>query len=212
MRTLALALALAAGCGYTSSYVAPTDGRPRAVWREDHVVVEPAGAPLGPACAAELGAMSGATRLHLVGGELRLDRFAPRGVPVAPIVVAAVLWTPRYWGPPIVAPAPGVAPLLPMPPLLLPPPVLALPGGRPTFAGAPVPSGVASTGSGPDLGDSRALEVLAAVALVVLPAVALGLALSRPEDSDRNAEAVDQVNAWNDLLRTAGTPCAEPAS
>ena len=203
-RALALAALAAAGCGYTSEYVAPIDGRPRAVWQEDHVAVESAGAPLGPACLGELGLVSGADRLHLVAGDLRLQ---PPSLPgAAPfVIVAAGFWGPRYYGPPIVPPLPGVAPLLPHPPLFLPPPLLRVPHPRPVIVGPPRPGG----GGGPNLGDDGKLWVaLAAVTLVVMPAVALGLALARPEDSDANAEAIDQVNAYNDLLRTAGSPCA----
>ena len=78
----------------------------------------------------------------------------------------------------------------------------------------PRPLGVAApsggSGGAPRIsGDSGKMwAILAAVALVIMPAVALGLALSRPEDSDTNAEAIDQVNAYNDLLRSAGSPCA----
>src|SRR5256885_655786 len=74
-----------------------------------------------------------------------------------------------------------------------PPPPLSRPA-RARVVPPPPPLGVAapSPGSaGPRIGDGngKMWAILAAVALVVMPAVALGLALSRPEDSDSNAEA-----------------------
>ena len=58
MRLLLLGVLLA-GCGYTSQYTPPLDGRPRAVWREDRVVVSTSGAWVPPACAVAAGEMTG---------------------------------------------------------------------------------------------------------------------------------------------------------
>ena len=46
------------GCAYESQYVLPSDGRARAVWKNDNVVVETAGAPLSDACFEQLRAWS----------------------------------------------------------------------------------------------------------------------------------------------------------
>jgi hypothetical protein len=58
------------------------------------------------------------------------------------------------------------------------------------------------------LGDGKALVVLAVVALIVLPIVDVSLALANPESAKRSSQSIDQVNAWNDLARTPGTPCS----
>lgn len=195
-------LCAVAGCGYSSQYTAPTDGRPRAVWKSDHVALEAAGAPLSVACLQEIAAFTDSEALHLATGDFAL---APAPRPnVAPFIVAAAIWTPRFYGPRIVVPRPGLAPIFPHPPLFLPPRALVVPAPRPLAVGAPAGGSGARIGDG----DGRMWAILAAVALVVMPAVALGLALSRPEDSDTNAEAIDQVNVYNDLLRSAGSPCA----
>src|SRR5262249_49340477 len=91
----AAALLLAA-CGYSSQSTVPAmDGRPRAVWREDHVAVDPAGAPLSPACAQQLGAIAVTDRLRLFSGDLQLQAPPPRGVFVP---VAVAVWVPIYYG------------------------------------------------------------------------------------------------------------------
>jgi hypothetical protein len=199
-----------AACGYSSQYVAPADGRPRAVWHEDHVVVDSANAPLDIGCLQQIGWISDTNKLHLVTGELRMDAPPPPSGGgaggVFAVAVVAGFWAPRYYGPPIVVVRPGVAPILPVPPLFLPAPVLHVPVPHPVGVGVAGPGGSgAHVGGGG--GDGKAWAILAALALVVMPAVAVGLAAARPEDSDKNAEAIDQVNVYNDLLRSPGSPC-----
>jgi hypothetical protein len=176
------------------------------VWRDDHVALDSAGAPLPPACVEQLALLSASGRLRLVSGDLQLN------VPTAGVrpyvVVSMGFFVPRYWGPALVAPAPGLLPPLAAPPLFLPPlrpPLGGLPFGV-TRVGGPAPIGL----GGPPVvdKDGRVWAVLAVIAIVVLPAVAVGLAASRPEDSERNAEAIDQANAYNDWLRAPGAPCA----
>ena len=55
-------------------------------------------------------------------------------------------------------------------------------------------------------GIGRAMVLLAAIALVVLPIVDLTLAVVPPE-TDRSTDAIDQVNVFNDLARVPGGPC-----
>jgi hypothetical protein len=200
MRNIALLSLLAMSCGYSSQYGLRIDGRARAVWQDDHVEVDTSGAPMSPACMQQVAALSHSPRLRLASGELQLSVPIP---PVVPdfVVVTGEFWVPRFYGPFIIVSAPGIAPLLPRPPLFIPP--LTLHAGPP----APGTAVVSGGGGGGSVGDGRALEVLAAIALIVLPAVAVGLAASRPDDTSENAEAIDQVNAFNDLLRSAGSPC-----
>jgi hypothetical protein len=47
-----------------------------------------------------------------------------------------------------------------------------------------------------------------AIALVVLPIVDVALAASDPEDGGVSSLSIDTVNAYNDLARTEGSPCA----
>lgn len=68
-------------------------------------------------------------------------------------------------------------------------------------------SGGGSGGGGDgDLG--KAAVVLAVIALLALPAIAIGLSAGRTEDETDAALAIDRVNAYNDSARTPGTPCA----
>lgn len=185
--TAALFAIVAAGCGYTSEYVAPQDGRVRAVWKSDDVVVELAGAHVSSECNATLDYMAG-------GGALAAKlRLKP----------PSSFWTPTYYGPPIVVMTPGLAPLLPLPPLFLPPPL------RPPIGGpvrVPAPGTSSSSGSSSKWGEAG--TIILVVALVVLPVVDLLLATLPPESSKKSSEAIDGVNAFNDLARLPGTPCS----
>lgn len=197
MRPAACLALFAACCGYTSEYVAPADGRPRAVWHDNKVVVERAGAPASSQCASDISQITDTTTLR----ERRPQVRRPEGG----------YWVPSYYGPPIVVVSRGMAPILPHPPVFLP----SLLGVRPGVAlvgPLPVPVlrvGGISAGSRSGSGDlGKAAVVLAVVALVVLPAVDLGLAIAPAESAGPSAQAIDQVNAWNDLLRSPGTSCS----
>lgn len=193
MRTLSAALALlvASGCGYTSEYSAPVDGRPRAVWRSDRVVVHASGAVREGECATAVAELSGN------------GREAP------PPPASGGYYTPRFYGPPILVVNPGFAPSLPHPPLFFSP---SLAITRAALAGGSR-GGRAELGGAPKLdtkGMEEALVYLAVVALLVLPVVDTTLALAPAESARPSADAIDEVNAWNDLLRWSGSPCAPP--
>ena len=186
----AVAIALAHACGYASQYQPPRDGRARAIWQESDVVVELSGAPLSPACALELRSASATGKLRLAEG--RVETLPARNS----------YWGPLFFGPPIVVVDSAIAPPLLRPPLFLPFAPGAL--GR---VGAPVHGLARPVGGG--LGDEggKALVLVAVVALVVLPIVDVWLALDAPE-SERSPQAIDQVNAFNDLARLPGSPCS----
>ncbi|MCS6914427.1 MAG: hypothetical protein RMK29_01010 [Myxococcales bacterium] len=198
MRTCCIwvpAALLLVGCGYTSEYVPPQDGRARPVWRDNNVILAP---PPGVSAACWQAVLD-LTRTNVVRQPRELGtvrRHRER------------FWTPRYYGPPIVVITPGVAPLLPRPPLfvpLLPPPIL-----RPGLGlAAPLAMpGLHLSSGGQDPG--RALVVLAALALLVLPAVDVALAVAPAESPTRSSQAIDQTNALNDLMRSPGNPCSYP--
>jgi hypothetical protein len=193
---IALLAAELAGCGYISEYDPPLDGRARPVWKENNVVMELSGGGLAPACADELAQTTMSNRLRLSTGELRLD---------------GGYWAPRYYGTQIVVLNPGFAPPLPRPPLFVP----RLPiGAHATVVGPPVfhgggGGGAVRGGGGGGGGSSGDLGKLAIIALIVLPAVAIGMALANPESSTQSSQAIDQVNAYNDLVRSGQSACAQ---
>jgi hypothetical protein len=183
------------GCGYTSEYTPPLDGRARPVWKDNNVVMELSGGGLTSACANELVETTQYRRLRLADGELRLD---------------GGYWAPRYYGPTIVVVTPGLAPPLPLPPLYVP----RLPvGAHTTIVAAPhaiVGAGAVKGGGGGGGGSGGdALAKLALIALVVLPAVAIGLALANPESAGASSQAIDQVNVYNDLVRSGQSSCSQ---
>ena len=72
-------------------------------------------------------------------------------------------------------------------------------------------SGAATSGGGNGGGELLLAAALAAVG-VVSSGVAIGLALAPPQDDERNAAAIDQMNLQNDRLRRALAACSrEPA-
>ncbi|MGK3959005.1 hypothetical protein WMF38_38865 [Sorangium sp. So ce118] len=207
----ALALAALSGCGsYISDYVPPPDGRARPVYRDGAVVMEIGGST--PACLSGEDGPGGALPSYL--------EQASSGGPAqaAPLRFSGGFWVPIYFGPRIVVEHRGVAP---------PPPHLHRPGpgvarspaspsrGVPSRPGGSAPSGGSGSGSGGRSDGAEAAAVLlatfAVVALVALPPVAVGLSVGRPEREKDTALALDHVNAFNDLARTPGSPCAVAA-
>jgi hypothetical protein len=205
-RTLAVATLAATlaqpGCAYESAYVAPLDGRARLVWKGNDVVADLAGAPAGQACLEQLAAWSPSGHLRFSSGDIKLEAPRPDRLVVSP---AVAFWVPIYFGAPIIAPAPGIVPLLPQPVLFAP--SLALPGvlGRSAVAGG------AAVGGGANLDLGKFAVALAVIALVVLPIVDISVAAEAPEGS-RSSEAIEQVNVFNDLARSAYTPCTYGAA
>jgi hypothetical protein len=190
----ALLLALAVGgCGYTSHYTPPADGRARTVWDGNGVVMEVAG-PVSWDCSLAVA--------HLRSTGLLADgrTFAPGA------------WLPRYYGPAILVPSPGLAPVLPLYPSFWPHHRLS-PHGWPHAGGSGGSLGTGGGGGGGGGGSGelgKAAIALAVVALAVLPVVDISLALSRPEDGAGSVEAISEVSAFNDLARQPGSPCAAP--
>jgi hypothetical protein len=198
---LLLGLVATPGCAYESTYVAPNDGRARAVWKNDNVVVDLAGAPATDFCLEQLRAWSESGRLRLSTGDVKREAPTPARVRMAPSVG---FWVPIYFGTALVARGPGLVPILPQPVLFSPSLALAGAVAHSTGGGATMGGG-GSSGSGGDFG--KLALVLAVVALVVLPIVDLAVAVATPEN-DRSTDAIDQVNVLNDLARTPGSPCA----
>lgn len=206
------------GCSYQSAYVAPADGRPRVVWGPDNQPIAElagAGALLSPECGAELRHLTGHAKLPTAAGAIEL----PENVAIPAYSIyrdgregGGGYWTPRYYGSPIVIVTPGIAPLLGRPPIFSPSLFIARsvlrPGGG--FGGGLRVGGGGSGGrSGGGSGNlGNAGLVLAALAIAVLPAIDIGLAAAHPESASQTSEAIDLVNAYNDLMRSGGSPCS----
>ncbi|XYH95885.1 hypothetical protein ACMHYB_50185 [Sorangium sp. So ce1128] len=202
----ALALAALSGCGsYVSDYVPPPDGRARPVYRDGAVVMQVGGST--PDC------LSGE---HGSGGALPpyLARASGGPAQAAPVRFSGGFWVPIYFGPRIVVEHRGVAP--PPPHHHRPGPGVARSPASPSRGVKAGPGGSApSGGSGGRSDGAEAATVLlatfAVVALIALPPVAVGLSVGRPEREKDTALALDHVNAYNDLARTPGSPCAVEA-
>jgi hypothetical protein len=211
---LALVLASAAGCAYRSEYVVPTDGRARVVWgSNDQPSIELAGTSPSPVCGMELRQITGHNDAPLASGQ-RLSFDTPIHAASYRIISSGGYWEPRYYGPNLnlVVVRPGHLPLLPRPPLFLPTlprPVVS----APVYTAPRVSSGGGGfkSGGGGGGGGGKEAGALVIVALVIavstLPAIALGFASSFPEKTYDSSRAIDVVNAYNDLLRSAGSPC-----
>jgi len=180
VRAMAFA-ALVGGCGYTSQYIPPVDGRARAVWDDDHVTM----------VVSE--ALSASCREAVI--ELVKEGPSPGGSPTS--VEVEAYWVPRIVGPPVILVDRHGPVLVPAPPLLLPWRV----GHHDTGGGHGSPGG-----SDGDLG--KGALVLAAVALAVLPVVDVAMALGRPEDVDSSQLGIATTNAYNDLARQTAGACA----
>lgn len=194
------------GCTYPSQYQAPQDGRPRAVWSKNEIQVEPAGAPLSGACVGEALRYSGADTLWVT----QPLQLAPLSAgEAAGYQIHGGYWVPRYYGPSIIVVNPGLAPPLLRPPVYYGGAVRGAFVPAPPAAGVRVSGGSSSGGGSGGGGDAgKALAVVALLALVVLPVIDLTVSLVPPEKIGRSSQAIDQVNALNDLLRSAGTPCS----
>lgn len=215
-----------AGCAYHSDYVAPIDGRARVVWANDKPSVELAGTVIEPGCGAEIRRISSRENAPATDGSSLSLESPPLGYsPGYRVAVVDGYWAPRYYGTNlnIVLVRPGRL----LPPLLRPPlffPTLIRPLGGPRII--PSPSVRISTGGGggggswkprgggggSGGGSGKGGEALAIVAIVIivtaLPAIALGFSASFPESAGSASRAIDVVNAYNDLLRSDGSPCA----
>jgi hypothetical protein len=193
---LAVGLVLA-GCSYPSHYVPPLDGRARVLWEGDNVGVHLGGEPVTDGCLDRLRAWSGEKLLRLVAAYIPATRTAPaidlHGDPAARIG----WWDPVYYGEGL---APGMIALHPVlfsPSLAL---VAPVPLAGPGIAGVPPLFPV-------PIAQPRADIALFVAALAVMPVIAVLMA-STPPETNRSSDAIDQVNVFNDLARTPGTPCS----
>ena len=182
-RRLAAALALLPGCGYTSTYTAPDGWRARPVYSGNDV--EWIGATELPKCASEPPAPP------------------PHGPPPEALLDDRGYWSPRghvfitHVGPPHahVSHPPG-------------PHGLFLSGLR--GASGSRGSWSASGGGSSSKGAGMVFALAAALALAASSGIAVGLAADPPEDSDV-ADAIDDINRFNDEARRAIAGCYEVA-
>jgi hypothetical protein len=180
MKCASSLLLLLFGCGYQSQYVAPSDGRARVLWNDDHLVTNLDSLPRTQDC-------------HEATWWLRhpAERIDRR------LTLAPVVWVPRYYGPDIVVINAGVPPILPRPVLFSP----SLTVAHALATSTPrAPSGRL---------DKELAAILMVIAIVVLPIVDVTFAALQPESDSRSADAIDEVNAFNDLARSGGNPCTQ---
>lgn len=164
------------------------DGRARAVYRNDELVME-VGGGVSPECADAIRNTGGLPSSAYVSAH-----------------AGGHVWVPIYYGPRIIVVNRGFAP---------PPRRAAVAGTRPNLNGPGVSSlgGGGSTSSGSSGGSfsggdlKEAAVVLAVIALIALPAITIGLAVGRPEPEAEVASVMDRVNLYNDMARTPGSPC-----
>jgi hypothetical protein len=203
------------GCGYTSSYVAPIDGRARVIWNssDSEATVSLGGGSLGQACQSAIRQLTGHERMPLERSFVPLPSL-PSATPYQVTSIGNEYYVPRYYGPDIIVVHPGVLPHLPHPPLFVP--RLVRPGFPVARLSSPVGGGTrvgsiggSSSGSSGDAG--KGLAILAVVAIVVMPVISITLASVRPESERQASQAIDAVNAYNDMLRGGGSPCEPDA-
>jgi hypothetical protein len=212
---LALAVLAATGCGYTSQYVPPNDGRARVVWRDGSV------AALVPnqsseACMAAVQQASGTADPR--AGDLQI---AANGAEVQVATHVHVVY-PIYVEP---------VPLLPPPPPVevyahephasvaheAEGPHRAVAANAPSEPSRPAASSRSSSRHASDASDAaadadyRLFVVGAVVAIVAMPAIAVALAVDEPERPVETAASIDLVNAYNDAAYTSGNPCFQTA-
>lgn len=119
-------LLLCAGCGYSSSYVPPVDGRARVVWnsRDSEAVASLSGLELSQDCQQAIGQMTGQKRMPLDDinqGIVQFPEIATEHTVARPEMrTYGGYWVPRYYGPNIVVVQPGLPPVFPRPPLYVP--------------------------------------------------------------------------------------------
>jgi len=207
------------GCGYTSSYVPPMDGRARVVWdsSSSEATVSLAGGSLSQTCRGMLQQLTSHDRIPLENGFVSLPSLSSPVSYQAPMS-GSEPYVPRYYGADIVVIHPGLPPHLPHPPLFVP--RLVRPGMigssfSPSVGGSirggsvgRIGGGSGSSGGG-DAG--KALAIVAVIAIVVMPVISISLASVRPESERQASQAIDAVNAYNDMLRGGGSPC-EPSA
>lgn len=210
-------LGAAGACSYHSEYVAPQDGRPRVVFEGSDTHVELAGAMPTEDCGLALKHVSGQSSFGTGQGLVELpDRQAPSYG--GPLVVTGGYWAPRYYGPSIYVVSPGFAPRFLRPPIFFSPSMMIARAAMPRLSvwrpgmplrigsGGSVGGGSIGRGGGGDLG--KGALVLAILALSIIPAIDIGLAAGRPESASTSARSTDIVNAYNDLMRSPGSPCS----
>lgn len=196
-------LGILSGCGsYTSDYVPPKDGRARVVWVDDRAVASLPSEALGPGCSEAVRNMPAdpAQYSTYYGGSSGVVYYRP-WIRVRPAPLIIVSSGGASNAPRSVHRTPAAAT------------VggssgggsgsISGPGG--SSSGKSGGSGGGGGGGGGDLG--KAAVVLAVVALLTLPIITLSLGLSRPEPEGDVANAIDDVNAYNDLARLPDSPC-----
>ncbi len=194
------AAGILSGCGsYTSDYVAPKDGRARAVWDDDKVVASMPSGDGGRGCSEAIRGLQANPSEYTTyyGGSSRGVIYYRPWIVVrpAPLVIVGSGRVGSTGG--TVSRVPASAS------------VGSSKGG--SSGGSSLGSGGSSGGGGGGGDMGKAALVLVVVALLTLPIITLGLGFSRPEPEGQVATAIDEVNAYNDLARLPESPCvAEP--
>jgi hypothetical protein len=210
-------LGAAGACAYNTEYIAPQDGRPRVVFDGSDSRVELAGAMLTEDCGIALRQVTDKSSFGATIGLIDLPEQRAGNYGGPPLIVSGGYWVPRYYGPSIYVGSPGFAPRFMRPPIFFSPSMMiaraALPRLGPWQPGMPLRGGgggrggsIGRGGSNGDLGKGALLLVI--LALTVIPAIDIGLAAGRPESDSKSATTTDIVNAYNDLMRSPGSPCS----